>query len=446
MKVMFNKIEFKPGRWLTHLALALFSLISCLLTFGYSPTSALNEVLSLGTGYVALLLLALSLLIGPFNLLRKRRNPVNLDLRRDIGIWAGIDGLVHVWFSLQLYNNGDILSYFFARESQPDATLFSLSNFVGLVATLVLVVLLVTSNQLSLRWLKGKRWKLVQRFNYPLAALVLLHTFGYQVLNQRESVFSLSVIVLSLFVLVVQLGGMVIFIKRAELRQSVDKSPAVPAPVVAGQPGLARRQFLLLGGAALLTGSGFAAGLIWGRSTSASSDAPSSPVVAQKPDFGSGPTVTQTPEFATTPVANLATATPAAQATSIAAPTTSVPTTTKPAATATQPATTSSRSPVLANLSSLAVGTAIKFTTPDTKESAFLVHTNDGAVKAYSGICTHRPYNLVFNSSQQTLVCNLHRVAFDLSNGAPESRPATTPLQSFKVQVDAQGNVVYAQA
>jgi hypothetical protein len=48
------------------------------------------------TGYVATGLLALTLLIGPANLLLRRRNPVSTSLARDTGTWAAITSIVHV--------------------------------------------------------------------------------------------------------------------------------------------------------------------------------------------------------------------------------------------------------------------------------------------------------------------------------------------------------------
>lgn len=44
----------------------------------------------MATGYVALGLLAFTLLIGPANLLLRRRNPVSNYLRRDAGAWTAI--------------------------------------------------------------------------------------------------------------------------------------------------------------------------------------------------------------------------------------------------------------------------------------------------------------------------------------------------------------------
>jgi sulfoxide reductase heme-binding subunit YedZ len=52
--------------------------------------------LSIATAYPALLLTAAALVLGPWNVLRHKANPVSFDLRRDSGIWAGIMALVHL--------------------------------------------------------------------------------------------------------------------------------------------------------------------------------------------------------------------------------------------------------------------------------------------------------------------------------------------------------------
>ena len=44
---------------------------------------------SFATAYPALILLLITLAIGPLHVLWRRRNPISMDLRRDVGIWAG---------------------------------------------------------------------------------------------------------------------------------------------------------------------------------------------------------------------------------------------------------------------------------------------------------------------------------------------------------------------
>src|SRR5258707_226451 len=100
---MLTKFYLNNSRLTTDLSMILLSLAGCYLASIYGPNNTFNESVAIGLGYVSLLMLVVTLLIGPFNLLRKRKNPVNINLRRDIGIWSGITACLHVVFSLQLY-------------------------------------------------------------------------------------------------------------------------------------------------------------------------------------------------------------------------------------------------------------------------------------------------------------------------------------------------------
>ncbi len=124
----------------------------------------------MGTGYVSIILLAITLLIGPLNIYAKRLNPVSTDLRRDVGIWCGLTGLPHVVVGIQVHM-GNIWLYFFRAVRGEDSykfrdDLFGFTNYIGLLAGLLLVVLLLLSNNISIRWLKSKRWKSIQQWNY----------------------------------------------------------------------------------------------------------------------------------------------------------------------------------------------------------------------------------------------------------------------------------------
>src|SRR5262245_12872292 len=57
---------------------------------GQVGSQSFMRQVTLGTGYLALGLLGLTLLIGPANLLLRRRNPVSNYLRRDVGMWTAI--------------------------------------------------------------------------------------------------------------------------------------------------------------------------------------------------------------------------------------------------------------------------------------------------------------------------------------------------------------------
>jgi sulfoxide reductase heme-binding subunit YedZ len=202
------------ARWQTHAVLLLLTGAAYGLAALYLPRAAPSYLMTLAFGYLSLLLLALTLLIGPLRLAldrRRRRNPVNLDLRRDVGIWAGITGLLHVVFGFQQRFGGDILRFFLARTADGWRLLggtLGAANHVGLLATLILVALLATSNDLSLRRLKGPRWKTLQRLNYALFGFAVLHTVLYQAISGREGAFATAVVVETLVTVVGQFAGL----------------------------------------------------------------------------------------------------------------------------------------------------------------------------------------------------------------------------------------------
>jgi methionine sulfoxide reductase heme-binding subunit len=213
---------FGLKRVVTHLSLGGMAMMLYVFIALFIPREKQVGFLIIALGYLSLLLICVTLLIGPLNLLRSRRNPVNLDLRRDIGIWAGIAGCWHVALVLRgTLLNGQVLLYFMRAGCCgyiPQLNIFGISNDFGLFATLLLLMLLTLSNTISLRLLKGKYWKRLQRLTYPLAIFAVIHTFGYQYLNLRVPFLFLVVIILIVLVLVGQGLGIGLTLSRQHRR------------------------------------------------------------------------------------------------------------------------------------------------------------------------------------------------------------------------------------
>lgn len=189
-------LSYRMQRRLLRHHLALFILCSTLITalMLLIPSEYLPFRLSMATAYTGLLLLAATLLVGPLRILRGRTMPIaSNDLRRDIGIWAGIVSVAHVVVGLQVHANSMLL-YFF-REVGPGKhlalryDLFGLANYVGLIATMVVLLLLALSNDWSLRRLGAPKWKNLQRWNYAGFGLIALHSVIYQVIETRALPF-----------------------------------------------------------------------------------------------------------------------------------------------------------------------------------------------------------------------------------------------------------------
>ena len=194
-----------------HLPTALASAAAVVVLVGLPPfthrsifTGAFSlSLFTIATGYVATVLLALTLLIGPANLLLGRRNPVSSYLRRDLGTWTAIYSVIHVIVGFQVRGDGGAFGFvdFFVANGRPLVDSFGLGNWTGLAALVIVAGLLALSTNRSLRELKAERWKNLQRLNYTLFALVVLHAVFYGALARPASPFTLLLLATVLAVL-----------------------------------------------------------------------------------------------------------------------------------------------------------------------------------------------------------------------------------------------------
>lgn len=175
-----------------HLPLFVLSAACVALLYATRPYKDIVTKASFATAYPALVLLAATLLIGPLNLIRRRPNPVSSDLRRDLGIWAGILGVIHAGVGQCVHLRGRPWLYYVYGPWEHHHTfplrhdIFGLANYTGAIGTLILAALLATSNDLSLRTMRVPQWKKLQRWNYIIFALVAIHGFAYQATEKQD--------------------------------------------------------------------------------------------------------------------------------------------------------------------------------------------------------------------------------------------------------------------
>jgi len=178
----------------THVLVGAGSLAATVIVFALVASEDAVFRTSMATAYVALALLAITLLFGPVAALQGQRYPLSTDIRRDFGIWSGILAVAHVVVGLQVHMRGKMWEYF-AHASQgmllPRFDPFGLANYTGLAATVILVALLVTSNDASLRHLGADRWRKVHALASWGLALTLLHGAAYQAIEKRAWAFVL---------------------------------------------------------------------------------------------------------------------------------------------------------------------------------------------------------------------------------------------------------------
>jgi sulfoxide reductase heme-binding subunit YedZ len=194
-----------------HVALALGAAAIVAAAYAATPPPDQRHRLSMATAYAALVFVAASLWLGPWNVLRRRPNPVSFHLRRDVGIWAGLLALLHTGIGLTVHLRGRMWMYFF-RKLHPlslQKTLFGFANYTGLVAALLFLMLLLLSNDISLRSLGTRKWKWLQRWIYLAFGLTIAHSIAYQVVETRHLAWVVVFAACVLGVIAVQIAGFV---------------------------------------------------------------------------------------------------------------------------------------------------------------------------------------------------------------------------------------------
>ena len=176
-----------------------------------------NRGFTFASGYVALGLLGLTLLIGPANLLMGRRTPISNYLSRDVGTWAAIGSVLHTIYGLQVHAGGrlrDFLNYFVATDGSLLTNSFGLANWTGLAGLVIVLGLLAISTDVALRKLKARRWKRLQRLNYALFGLVIVHAFFYGAFLRKTSPYTILLALTAIAVLIGQAAGIRVWLRR----------------------------------------------------------------------------------------------------------------------------------------------------------------------------------------------------------------------------------------
>jgi sulfoxide reductase heme-binding subunit YedZ len=192
------------------IALATAGAVAALYSLVPSPNAARR--LTLATAYAGLALLAATLWLGPWYVLRGRRAPVSVGWRRDLGIWAAFVAALHTIVGLRVHFRGDWRRYFLfpprdGAGPRPRTDGMGWANHAGLLALLVMLVLLAISNDFALRRLGPARWKAIQRWNYVGFVLVGLHAIVYQVMVRRTPPVVAVVIAVLVLTAAVQIAG-----------------------------------------------------------------------------------------------------------------------------------------------------------------------------------------------------------------------------------------------
>lgn len=200
------------GRWRHHALLALISLAVTGSMELFDPESARLDKISLASAYLCLVFMAAALSIGPWRAVRAIPITKNIYLRRDVGIWASLTGLIHLFVATELSMSQQYMELFVnvSTASLSDAMradLFSWGSIVGFLVGIFVLILLVLSNDRILRIIGPKWWKRLQRLAYPAFALTVLHGFAFQALEARPAIAVGILILACIGVMTLQISG-----------------------------------------------------------------------------------------------------------------------------------------------------------------------------------------------------------------------------------------------
>ncbi len=176
-----------------------------------SGETLLDDV-SLATAYICLILMAVALCLGPLRALRSAPLVLNIYLRRDIGIWSGLAGLVHLFVATELSMSQSYMELYVNHSTSGLSnsmreSLFSWGSIVGFLVGVFVLLLLILSNNAIMRFVGSTWWKRLQRFAYAVFVLTVLHGFAFQALEARNVLLIGIVFAVFIGVLILQIFG-----------------------------------------------------------------------------------------------------------------------------------------------------------------------------------------------------------------------------------------------
>lgn len=205
-----------------YLPLSALIIITGMIFFLYRGNRDTVTFITQSSGYISICLLSVSLIIGPVSLISKNKNTVSTYFRRDIGITGGVLAVIHSITGLFVHLRGKPWLYFLNKTENGYSIRFDnfgLANYTGLISALIIILLIVTSNDYSLQKLNPVKWKNIQRSSYLMFILILIHCYFYRIGKENLSLIFWFYIPVFVIVLIFQLTG--VWMKRAEYRNKL---------------------------------------------------------------------------------------------------------------------------------------------------------------------------------------------------------------------------------
>ena len=130
------------------------------------------------------------MLIGPLNVWRDGKPLGNSYIRRDLGIWGALTGMLHFFLANMLSMNYEYLGAFVENAGAPPSAavrhqFYTWGTIFGYVVALLFIILMLLCSDFVLRKLGMKWWKRIQRSAYLVFLLTVAHAFLFQALESR---------------------------------------------------------------------------------------------------------------------------------------------------------------------------------------------------------------------------------------------------------------------
>lgn len=199
-------------RTIRHLALAGASVLVSLTAAAAAPPGQALDAISFATAWLCLLFLAAALLIGPLHVLRTGRLVGNHLLRRDLGIWGAVTGLVHLALAFKVSMTPEYMQvYVYGAESWPAPemrrAMYRWAVIASLVIAALFLLLLALSNNAAIRLLGHRWWKRLQRASYLAFVLTVAHSAAFQLIEARSPWLAAALALITAAVIAAQVAG-----------------------------------------------------------------------------------------------------------------------------------------------------------------------------------------------------------------------------------------------
>lgn len=139
---------------------------------------------------VSLLYLMVIIILGPLTRLFPRLNII-LSWRRVLGIWSGITAIAHIIIIFDGWIEWDLLRLFYIFTPFGGEWVlhpgFALANIIGIIGLIYYLLLMITSNNKTMKILGRKSWDFIQKRTNTLYLLVIIHTFYFLFLHNTKN-------------------------------------------------------------------------------------------------------------------------------------------------------------------------------------------------------------------------------------------------------------------